>query len=277
MLHRLLALALAATCYSKAAAFDTVINIPPATSLAGLQSNTQVNVLDGANLSSLIVPSGLTGVEFNLLGGSIESGLTFGSGTLHIGGGFLESLWNDSDSANQISGGHLRRLYNGGKLDIYGGRIGLLDSDIGEPFRLHGQFFLDGQAVDGPTPIPDGSFLTGVLTDSTPVVFSSTLGDDFRPEGVIIVTAPVPTAMPGVINAPFDPVPYGIRGGKILTLAPGSNTGHDFVAFDSILNVAGARSAMTRLWLAARRYSLQERLADGLPRLMAPWLSSVTG
>ena len=112
MLHRLLTITVAAVLYSNAAAFDTVIDIPPATSLAGLQSNTQVNVLDGADLSSLLVPSGLMGVELNVSGGSISGTADIQSGANYVTDGSIATLYVRSSSV-QVSGGIISNLWIG--------------------------------------------------------------------------------------------------------------------------------------------------------------------
>lgn len=185
----------------------------------------------GANLSLRRTPTEVSG-------GSFEH-VSISESQAGISGGFFESLSVGEGSDVTINGGHVRNLAARGAADVSGGKIGRLSPSSGLAFR--GAFELDGVPVSGEILFPEGSVLSGVLEDGTPLAFSSQLGDEFgwTSDTINLVDAQVAPATDNVINAPFDPIPSGLREGQVLNLGPGADTGSDFVSQGGVINVVG--------------------------------------
>jgi hypothetical protein len=270
-----------------AAAFDTVINIPPATSLAGLQSNTQVNVLDGANLSGFQIPGSLTGIEVNILGGTIQqdvivnglnqlniAGGSIGDGVagrsihvtggemfaleashnLSIGGGSIQRLTlSESTLSSDIYGGNIDRVGadNGATTTIRGGRVGLLTAEASATTTLRGgDFRLNGQPVAGPLLPAPYSVLTGVYEDGSSFVYAlpnSAIQLGDTLAGVSLNVVAVPAASV-VIDLAVDPVPNGLRAGQTLLASAGDDLGDNFHANGATIELgAGALGERAKL------------------------------
>ncbi len=171
--------------------------------------------------------------EVVIAGGEIEE-IDAGESSVEVSGGLIHRLsFRSSTTTLDISGGHVRDLSSAGQTAIRGGRIGKLTGEA----ELFGEFKVNGIPASGPTILSPSSVLTGVLSDGSSIVLSPLLGDTrFTLE---LSTVPVPPVGPGLIIAPIDPIPNGIRDGQTLIVGPRSDTGADFVSIDANLNVAG--------------------------------------
>lgn len=130
-------------------------------------------------------------------------------------------------------------LIQGTGLVIDGGSVGDgIYSSTGGPVTIYGESFrVAGVEVPGLSQPGDEVHLatvvdfTGLLSDGTPIIFSS-IDDDFLSPaaGVNLRYAAAPAATPGTIVASTDPVPQGVRGDQTLVVDAGSSVGSHFVA-----------------------------------------------
>ena len=131
---------------------------------------------------------------------------------------------------------HLDRNANA---TIAGGSIGRVDLDSNTLLEIQGDDFrvddvplfgLNSPGDQITLSVPEGSLLSGVLTDGTPFVITSTDWDDFDDGEILLSVAEVVAPSPANINVPGDPSPQGVRGGQTLTVTDGGHLPSHFVA-----------------------------------------------
>lgn len=155
-----------------------------------------------------------------------------------INGGDFRGPVNDSfyalaGSDAVINGGTFRaiRTKTNGTLFVHGGAFGKITTEASSVLTLYGdEFQLNGVPVAGLDQVgnsvihnlPSGALLTGVLSDGTPLAFS-TLDSDVVANGTLrLERATIPVAEPGVIDVATDGTPPGVRAGQTLVVGGGA-------------------------------------------------------
>ncbi|MCO6045614.1 hypothetical protein NG895_17085 [Aeoliella sp. ICT_H6.2] len=244
--------------------FNTVINLPPDLAPTSIDSDTQLNVLDGGVLPSSS-SSGFqagrsdgtsTNVEVNVLGGTVGDQFTANSGSeVNIVGGIVgRGFGARSGSTVNIDGGTVGSgayIAGGSSLNLSGGTLGDLLYAEGSLNIFGNNFRLWGTPIDGLESVGDSvtldfpyGVLDGELADGTP--FALALFDHHTPYpdmvyGEIKLTvAPTSPIGPALIAASQDPVPLGIRGGQTLVVDDGGHVGDSFNAGrGSVVSIEG--------------------------------------
>jgi hypothetical protein len=153
---------------------------------------------------------------------------------MNMSGGTIGDEFHSGDGGNvSISGGVI-----GDRVAIYGGYAKLAGSD----FRIDGTLIdgLDALGAEVALDVPEGSVLSGTLSDGTPFAFS-TQDDDYLAEGTLRLqawAAPAPEA--AAIHVPTSPSPTGVRSGQALVVSVGGTVPNNFNAgWGSVVTVAG--------------------------------------
>ncbi len=250
--------ALVMTATTAGQPFTTIINVPPDVAPSTIGTDTQLNLLNNGLISGNFnagASDGLsTNVQFNMTGGFLSASVQANPGsTVNINGGILGGFFEaNSGSTVNISGGSTNSFIDanaGSTVNLSGGNVGMFfDTFTGSTVNLiGGEFQLDGVPVVGlvaagdsaAVNLPAGRVLTGTHADGTTFVFTSQTGGEITDGTLTLIAAPVPTAVPGVINVPASPAPLGLRAGQTLNLAQGGDLGNNFAAIDTTLNVSG--------------------------------------
>jgi len=251
--------------------FSTVINIPPDAVPSGIGSDTQLNLGDGGTLGwnfDAGSPAGTSfNVEVNVSGGSIPlyfdayNGSTINiyegsieklfdahnGSTVNVFGGSLGEMFSAlSGSVVNISGGNFGRIFRArpnSEVNISGGSFGdRIETHAGSTVELlGGNFQVDGELIGGLGSVgnlvqfnlPDGSVLSGTLSNGTAFAFSNQDDDDFRSEsiadGTIYLNATdLPPVGPPIVTLPDDALPVSIRAGQTLVVNNGGVVGDNF-------------------------------------------------
>ncbi|MCA9263900.1 MAG: hypothetical protein KDA60_08610 [Planctomycetales bacterium] len=233
--------------------FDNVINVPPDPAPASIDSDTQLNILDGADFpSSFFTPfdagnsdgtstnvevnirGGTVGDRFvanagsqvNIFGGVVGDGFTVrtGGGVSILGGQVGGSLYAENDSTVIISGGTI-----GDNLYADGTTITLLGDNF--EVDLEPVEGLNSTADQVVLDFPFFRTLTGTLSDGTPIAFwSGHFAGDQLLGTVILEKAVLPPIGPPLIDASAGSLPYGIRAGQTLVVDSGGTVGDHFNA-----------------------------------------------
>jgi hypothetical protein len=212
-------------------------------------------------------------IELNVFGGDAGFVTVYSTATINVHNGLVSTIRQSVSTANEVlvnmSGGIVSGNLQGRtgfEVNLTGGRTNNLRAEAGSAFNIFGtDFKLNGAPVAGlvqqgdslPFNVPVDSLLTGVLADGTPFSISTfPFQPDLSPavspidrifDGSLTLTmsAPPPPPSPLIINAPGDPVPWGIRNGQVLNLGAGVGDFSEFGRFEagegSILNVVGGR------------------------------------
>ena len=213
---------LCVTAYPAALAqpFTTIYNAPPDAVPLYIESGTQVNLGAGGLISGL------------------NAGDKFGTSSnieVNIAGGELIGYY---------------KTYAGSTTNISAGRLQAdLTTYVGSSVRVLGDdFLIDGAPIPGlntlgdtaAVNLPEGSLLTGTLTDGTPIALFSHYAIDALLDGTLTLQlAAVPAPGPAIINAPSDPVPTSLRSGQTLNLAAGAEMSDHFITHGATVNVTG--------------------------------------
>ena len=137
-----------------------------------------------------------------------------------------------------------------------GGFAGFTGGNIGHGFSANadgvvrmigGDFLLDGEPIPGlnsgqpsvPVNLPEGSVLTGVLSDGSVFAFTSHLEDALVDGSLELVPVAIPTTGQAVIHAPAEAIPKGLYGGQTLYLDSGALTDPYFTAVSSQIYLQG--------------------------------------
>ena len=232
-------------------------------------SNIEMNFLGGTLGSTLYCYEGST-VNFyggnmngwfvvdqsstlNILGGQVTNPLrVFASGVVNVNGGFVNGLTFNAyaDTIVNHNGGVIGDDFNvhyGSTFNATGGRIGrwFRVFSTGSATFYGDDFKMDGVPIEGLNQpgdsvlLPSLGVLTGTLTDGTTFAISSLAGDGIDPNVVKLQIAPVPAAVPGMIYAPTDPVPNGLRAGQTLNLGPLATVPDHYATTGGAMNVDG--------------------------------------
>jgi len=158
----ILLLGAVAAAAASAPALDTVVNIPPAISIAGIQSNTQVNVLDGADLGTLSVPVGLSNVQLNVQAGAV--GFIRQAPLVKLAGGRVESIASNPVGARlEVVGGEVRRVMTNNPMHVLldGVTVGpRSEFQVGGFSAPHPGYLLATSRATGQLPVYDDRDLT---------------------------------------------------------------------------------------------------------------------
>ncbi len=190
----------------------------------GLSTNVLVNITGGAVGDDFDAYAGST---INLGGGAVGDDFIAHSGsTVNFTGGVV------SERFDALSGSSLNLL--GGEYQLDGVPIPGLGS-IGDTSGLN---------------LPDGSVLSGTLTDGSLFILSSSNSNIIADGALTLTTASIPPVGPSAINVPTDPAPTGLRPGQTLNLDTGGALGSifnrgSFAAVGATLNITGGSSFLT--------------------------------
>lgn len=174
------------------------------------------------------------GSTFLMTGGTIYGGLQAIDGYLSLSGGRVSGdLELQANSALDWTGGHA------GSLRIFGGSSATL---TGGDFRLNGEPILGLSQLAQPIDVPQGSILTGVLSDGTPLAITDIgfFKDRLNGGQLLLRQSPLPASLTRTFIAPDEPVPSGLRPGQSLVLNAGGVAPKFFTALQgSTLTIAG--------------------------------------
>lgn len=218
-------------------------------SLATLHGGRVMGQLTASKGSSVQMSGGVVGSGSSSY---MEAAEIVGGATLRMSGGELRGALRLSDSYASLTGGNvLGRLQidSFGEIDIAGGSYGSLQVyGNGKATLMGGEFALDGVPLEGvgttpqPFDFPEGSLLTGVLRDGTPILLANMglLHDSFAYDTIDLRAAPLPAVGPASFDAPGDDVPRGLRAGQSLTLREGGHAAANFAALPgSVVSILG--------------------------------------
>lgn len=220
------------------------------------------------------------GGDLTVYGGLIEPGFStsgvFASsgGTAKILGGRIETYVSSRTGGELlIDGGSVGAVdtRDNGVATIRGGTIGSINGREDSSILLQGgDFRLDGVPIStlataGSTQqvdIPNGSTLTGVLKDGSPIALIGGV-DTHIDAGILNLEAvPVPAIGPAEFRASTDALPHGLRSGQTLVVdngskapdrftaitgsvvivEPGGELGYDFEAYGAVVNMSGGKA-----------------------------------
>lgn len=218
------------------AQFGTIINVPPDVPPKSIDSNTQLNVLEGGDLPSTfqmpfqigLEDGSSTNVELSVSGGTVGDAVQANSGSeLNISGGAIGShLEVHSGASANIAGGtvgHAFRAMEGSNLTLSGG-----------------EFLLNGNAVqDGLITLTDFDVFSGTFADGSPFIFSPLAFD--RLDSALLTIAKLPPRDSTPITVDSEEAPAGLRSGQTLTLVEGGILPENFAAVNATLNTQGGR------------------------------------
>ena len=273
---------------SNPAGFTTVIEAPPTIFFQSLDPNapvaesnqfdsdTQVNVRDGGDLSDGVTVGNFfgtsTNVEVNIFGGRGGRGFeAFSGSTVNMLGGSVERMTAFSGSDVNILGGVVGSSFlaaEGSNVEISGGIIGdffvarsesnvrysggFIDPQTaahsGSDFEiLGGDFRLNGVATNNSiVTVNRGDVLTGILQDGSVFV----LAPDFTNGGDQSFFRLTQRAIPAfdanariVVDAPTDFVPASLRQGQTLVLQDGGRLPYGFNSVGGRLEIEGGSGA----------------------------------
>ena len=274
---------------SNPAGFTTVIEAPPTIFFQSLDPNapvaesnqfdsdTQVNVRDGGDLSDGVTVGNFfgtsTNVEVNIFGGRAGfGGEVYSGGTVNVLGGSIGQFFVFSGGAVNISAGIIGDGFlaaGGSDVEISGGIIGdffvarsesnvrysggFIDPQTaahsGSDFEiLGGDFRLNGVATSNSiVTVNRGDVLTGILQDGSAFV----LAPDFTNGGDQSFFRLTQRAIPAfdanlrlVVDAPTDFVPSSLRQGQTLVLQEGGRLPYGFNSVGGRLEIEGGSGAL---------------------------------
>lgn len=163
---------------------------------------------------------------------SDNSSLTLSGGTVH--GNVIVANSFASISGGRISG---LRLSGASVVEASGGVLGPID--LAGTLTLSGDNFrIDGEPIEGLSTtaklveVPEGSVLSGVLSDGTPVALTDSgfLQDSLEHGNLALKLAPIPEVTTPTIDASEGPVPAGLRANQELSLVDGTEALDNFTA-----------------------------------------------
>ena len=249
--------------------YDSVVNISGGTTNAVIARDNSVVNLFGGTISNLGAEDSEVNIYAGLVGSNIlgrRTGGTAGSGSLfNIYGGSLGerfiaddgSVVNLFGNSRTLGGGVVPFNYivirrpsgsigqnfhakSGSEVNVAGGSIGygfqaLPESNI-QVFG--GEYRLDGVPIEGlgilgsslPFNLPEGSVLSGTLSDGTPFAFSELARGKISDDTLTLHAASLPRIGPATIVASRDRVPLGIRTGQTLVVEDGALVDAQFQA-----------------------------------------------
>ena len=193
----------------------------------------------------------LHGTVANISGGSIGNRFQAYSGsTVNVSGGNIGHGFDAREgSVVNISGGkftYSESVYDGNLDAMDGSVVNITGGLVGVGLRVYDDsavtisgdgFRVDGMAVadlenEGDTiaiDVPEGSVLTGTLTDGTPLVFSRLPGNSFA-GGMLTLRESAIVDQPPMIVASVDPIPLGVSEGRTLSVDAGSEVPEELLA-----------------------------------------------
>ncbi len=198
--------------------------------------------------------------------------------TVNITGGALGPMFDiDEGSTINLFDGELQHSsYIYGQLNMQGGELGVYSGigsngsaimsggRFGDHFKttpdasltlIGNSFMLDGVPVAGldtigntvDLNIPEGSTLTGSLSDGSVFIISPTMEDKIADGTLTLQAGTIPTQTH--YNVPSDPAPFGLLPGQSLTLAEGGSIVNCFAAVDATMNITGGVAGSYMEWL----------------------------
>jgi hypothetical protein len=205
--------------------------------------------LAASNGSMIRMSSGIVGSDES----NYSTGAQASSGSVFLmSGGEIHGDLNIDSSYASLTGGSVTgriSVSGAGALDLAGGAVGPLRIyDSSSATVSGGEFRFDGVPVEGPAgslhtvDFVNGSLLTGVLSDGTTIVLSTTgyLREYFANHQINLRAAPIPPNESKNYDTRTDPVPVGLRAGQMLTLREGAVGPANFSALPgSAISIVG--------------------------------------
>lgn len=186
------------------------------------------------------ISDGLIGEDFQAYSGSIVniSGGSIGHGFNAREGSVVNITGGRFTYSESVFDGNLDAM-DGSVVNISGGLIGvglrLYDDSMvtmsGDHFRIDGLpvpgLVNDGDAIA--IDVPEGSLLTGTLSDGTPLIFSRLPGNTFA-GGLLHLRKSAPKNLDPLIVASVDTIPLGVAEGRTLLVDAGSEVAEGLLA-----------------------------------------------